>query len=368
MPNHRIVLTLAVAALVPLWALAQAPPQGPAPAPVAPAGPPTPAEQTIDAAITKLKALQTVRAEVRQDVDMLGQKFTVSGQYLKGPDYRVRLELQISGLPETEGRMLQISDGTVLWDYSQILGQEFYGRMEIQKVVERLNSPDFDDSIRTFYIQQQFGISGPQALLEGLRQSARFDVQEEGELDGKAVWILRGRWSDMAALGLGPMAPVPAYIPGIVSVWIGKEDGWPYQVLLQGKKRPDIAAERKIQLGPDGRPIGNITKQEEEPLSRFLLRYEEVELNPVLDDADFFFSVPSAAQSQVRDTTAERLAELDNVAKMLAAQKQMEAAKGAGGAPAGDLLKQGIQVTPSETPPPPGGPGSVPLPGTTPPG
>ena len=77
MPNHRIVLTLAVAVALPLLALAQAPPPG-----QVPPAPPTPAEQTLDAAIEKLKAITSVRADIRQDVDMLGQKFSVVGQYL----------------------------------------------------------------------------------------------------------------------------------------------------------------------------------------------------------------------------------------------------------------------------------------------
>jgi outer membrane lipoprotein-sorting protein len=361
MPNHRIVLTLAVAVALPLLALAQTPPPG-----QAPPAPPTPAELTLDAAIEKLKAITSVRADIRQDVDMLGQKFSVVGQYLKGADYRVRLQLTIEGLPDTEGQMLQVCDGKVLWDYSKILGQEYFSRMEVLKVLDRLNSPEFDETMRSYYVQQKFGLSGPQALLEGLRQSAKFDTQEEGDLDGKAVWILRGRWSDMSPLGLGPMAPIPSYVPSVISVWVGKEDGWPYQVVMQGKKRPDIAAERKIQLGPDGRPVGSIVKQDNEPLSRFSLRYENVELNPTLSATEFFFTVADSVAQNVRDTTSENLAELDNIAKFIATQKQMEAAK-SGGTPPGDLLKQGIDIpspeTPAPTPPP-----VTPVPGTPPPG
>src|SRR4051794_23183589 len=104
MPNNRLVWTLALALALPLWALAQAPAPTPAPAPAAapvpgsaPAAPvpapepPTEAEQALDAAIAKVKALKSVSAEITEAVDMLGQHFTVAGQYKRAGDYRILL-------------------------------------------------------------------------------------------------------------------------------------------------------------------------------------------------------------------------------------------------------------------------------------
>jgi outer membrane lipoprotein-sorting protein len=358
MPNHRFVPTLALAGLVPLLAWAQSPAQTPPPA--VPAATPeavaTEAELLLDAAIVKLKALQSVKADIHQEVDILDQKFAVDGEYLKAPDYQIRLRLAISGLAETKGEMEQICDGQVLWDYSNILDERYYSRLELKKVLDRLNSPEFDETVRAVFIQQQLGLAGPQALLEGLRQAATFEAKEEGEIEGKAVWILRGRWKDGESLGLGPMAPLPSYVPSLVYVWLGKEDGWPYQVILQGKAALDIGQKRKITLGPDGRPAGNVIRQDKQSPSRFLLKYTNVQLNPEIPEGAFAFRVPPGEEGRVIDSTEDRMAVLENASRVIIASKAEEAAK-SGAEPPPPVLDEGISIpTPAPAPPtnPPG--------------
>ncbi len=367
MPNHRFVPTLAVAALVPWLAWAQTPSATPPPAAETVA---TEAEKLIDEAIIRLKALPSVRADVRQEVDMLDQKFVVEGEFLKAPNYQVRLNLQIKGLPDTKGRMQQVSDGAVLWDYSDILDQRYYARMDLKRILDRLNSPEFEADVRAVFIQGQLGLSGPQTLLEGLRQAVTFDVKQEGVLDGVEVWILRGRWNDAAAQQLGlqlpPMAPIPSYVPSLATVWLGKADGWPYQVLLQGKKAPEIARERKIQLGPDGRPAGSIVREEQAP-SRFMLKYTNVQLNPEIPVGSFSFFVPPGDEANVVDATENLLGQLEMASRTIIAAKQQEAAKN-GVEPPPPTLNQSIPLpepgSPSASPGTP--PAPTPVPGTAP--
>src|SRR5690606_36009872 len=125
------------------------------------------------------------------------------------------------------GRMLQVSDGQELWDVSRILDQIYYYRLELPELLRRVQEEPFDEFHRNYFLQQRLSLSGPHWLLDGLRQSVRFDRRLEGEWSGRAVWILRGRWKDLTALGLGPMAAVPAYIPSVVEVQVDKETGWP---------------------------------------------------------------------------------------------------------------------------------------------
>src|SRR5206468_1631386 len=100
-------------------------------------------------------------------------------------------------------------------------------------------------------------------LLSGLRKALLFDQKAAGTLDGKPVWILRGRWKDYDGLS-GPGQPpipltstLPPYVPSIATVVIGQEDGWPYRVELVGRA-PSIMEQKRDDrpLGPDGRPIG----------------------------------------------------------------------------------------------------------------
>jgi hypothetical protein len=53
--------------------------------PEAPPQPPTEAEKLIDLAIKKVAGYSSVSADVVQNVDMIKQKFAVTGRYLKGP-------------------------------------------------------------------------------------------------------------------------------------------------------------------------------------------------------------------------------------------------------------------------------------------
>src|SRR5271157_4897219 len=180
---------------------APAPPPATGAAPAAAAGkpgeppqePPTEAERLIDLAIKKIAGVKSVSADMVQNIVMLKQKFDIKGRYLKGPDSRTYLKLTVSGLPDSNGTLLQVCDGETLWEYQQILESQNYRKLSIKPIFERLNSPDIDANTRD-QILHQMGFAGPDALLVGLRKSVRFDQKEEDTLDGKAMWVLRGTW------------------------------------------------------------------------------------------------------------------------------------------------------------------------------
>ncbi len=101
-------------------------------------------------AILKIAKLQSVSATIEQDVEMLNQKFKITGDYKKAPNHRIYSSLKISdGLPDSSGTFLQVCDGETLWDYELVLEQPFYRRLTIKPILERLNSPDLDREIRT---------------------------------------------------------------------------------------------------------------------------------------------------------------------------------------------------------------------------
>ena len=343
MPKNRIIPAVVLPLLVALFASAQEPappvaggaPAGPA-AEAAPPEPPTPAEELLDAAIKKVVALTSVSADIQQQAEMLGQRFDVKGRYLKAPNNRVYLRLAVSGLAKSTGTMLQVCDGETLWDFQQVLESQNYHTLKIAPILEKLKSPELDDALRE-QVMTQLGFSGPDALLVGLRKALRFDQKEEGTLDGKAVWILRGTWKDREGLigpdqqPLPPTASLPAYIPSLATVWIGKEDGWPYKVVLVGKV-PSMLQEDSRQLGADGRPKAT---QKVQP-SRIILTYSNVQLNATLKPEEFAFQAPPGVR--VDDNTEALLNALEQTLQARIAQKKQEAAK------AEPLLDQSIEV------------------------
>ncbi|QDV37909.1 LolA family protein [Tautonia plasticadhaerens] len=349
MSNLRIVLALLVAGTLPLSAPAQDPTQNPSLSPPPPAAePPTEAELTLDEAMEKLRALEKVQATIRQDVEMLGQNFSVEGQFSQEGRYRFSLDLQVVGLPQARGRMRQVSDGKVLWDVSQILDQTYYYQLGLTELLARIEGEPFEVFHRNYFIQQKLGLTGPHWLLDGLRQSVKFDRRLEGEWEGRPVWIVRGNWKDTNALGIGPMAQAPAYIPTVVEVQVDKETGWPYQVLLLGKKRAIVRGGGTPRVDPaTGRPAGAVLADEEPP-SRFLLTYSDVDFDPDFGPGEFAFRVPDTDRDRVQDRTPDLMAQLDQMARLIEAQK-LQDASAAGSA--GSILDEVIEVpTPDADP------------------
>jgi len=352
MPKNRIIPALGVSLLVPVLALAQAPAPkttpdlapgtpslftpgaplgglpGAAPAP-AKAEPATDAEKALDDAIKKVAALKSVAADFTQAVDLLGQHFELRGRYLKAPDYRIYLKLSVFGLGDTSGDMLQICDGSTLWDFQQILKTDrAYTRLDVAKILRKVDSPEFNADLRKQALQR-IGFTGPESLLVGLRNALRFYHKDADTVDGKAVWVLRGEWKDLASL-IGPMqqpmrpdAPLPPYIPSLAQVWIGQEDGWPYRVWLEGRQ-PSILEDVR-EVGYDGKKLGAKGNAKRVEVSKVLLNYTNVKLNSELDKNTFAFTAP--ADAPVMDGTDQFLISLEQASAAMQAEKRSAAAK-----------------------------------------
>lgn len=349
MSYHRSILTPVCLLVLPFVAPAQqaaAPQPNP---PTVPTAPPTEAELLIDRAVKKLQALNTVSADLLQTVDLLGQKFQVQGRYLKAPGNKFWLELKLQGLPGAKGTMLQVCDGVTLGDYTEVLDSASFRKFQIAKVLEKLNAPEVDAEMRDNAIAG-LGLSGPDTLLTGLRRAFVFDQKSEDTIDGKAVWVLRGKWKDYDGL-TGPgqprfseTLPLPSYVPALAALSLGKEDGWPYRLELSGKATTILVDDRP--RGPDGKPLGVKLPPRKEDPSKVVMVYSNVALNQPLPDENFAFTPPPNVQ--VFDGTEQILASLDaNLAARAEAKKAGASKDGEG------TLPQGIQVTPSPESPAP---------------
>ncbi len=92
---------------------------------------------------------------------------------------------------------------------------------------------------------------------------------------------------------------MPPYIPMDATLYLGKDDGWPYKLVLVGRK-PSILFETR-RIGPDGRPIGAKSSIEKITPSEITLTYQDVKLNAKLRLEEFAFQAPPTAN--VDDST-----------------------------------------------------------------
>ena len=344
MPIYRIIPALIPLVILTASAAAQTPAPAPTPAPAAakPTAPPTKAEVRLDEAIAKLKRLKSVSAELAQTVEMLGQKFRLTGKYLKAPGYRVYLILELSGLGDAAGTMLQVCDGTTLWDFNKVLGTPSVRKLVIAGILKKLDSSELDADIRARMIAQ-LGFAGPEALLVGLRKAMTFNQMAEGQLDGQAVWIIRGEWKDYEGLGtpgqvIPPTAQLPPYVPKLGVVYLSKETLWPLKIELQGQALSVMIDDRPTDTY--GHKIGPKAQARREPPSRIVLVYSNVELDAPIPASSFAFTPPQ--DIQVIDGTARMEAELEALIEDQKNRKNAEAAKAA--EKGTEPLPQGINV------------------------
>jgi hypothetical protein len=237
--------------------------------------------------------------------------------------------------------MLQICDGETLWEYQSILETKLYRKLSIKPIFERLHSPDMDATTRD-QILTQMGFAGPDVLLVGLRKSVRFDQKEEDTLDGKAMWVLRGTWRNRNGL-VGPdqrplpaTGPLPAFVPSLATLYLGKEDGWPYRLDLLGKV-PTILQQDTRRIGPDGRPVGSKGSMEKVDASEIRLVYSNVLLNVTVRPDEFAFQAPPNAN--VEDNTELLIKGLDQAIQVSVMKKKADAAR-----QEGPVLDQPIDI------------------------
>jgi hypothetical protein len=345
-----LALAVAAAAAQDQAAPSQPQPTSPGAAVAGPAGkaaelpqePPTEAERLIDLAIKKLAAVKSVSADLVLSVDMLKQKFDIKGRFLKAPNSRIYLRLTLSGLPDSTGTLVQVCDGDILWNYQQILDSRIYSKLRIKPIFERLNSADIEPKVRD-QVMTTMGFAGPEALLLGLRKTIKFDQKEEGELEKKPVWVLRGTWRSRNGLvgpdqrPLAPGGPLPAYVPSIATLYLGKDDGWPYKIVLVGKA-PTVLLDNRP-MGPDGRRVGRLGSIERVEPSSVTYTYSNVRINPEppIRPEEFAFQAPFDAQ--VDDSTEAIIKMLDQSIQFQAMQKRAEAAR-----QEGPVLDQAIDI------------------------
>jgi hypothetical protein len=332
----------------------------PEPAAAKPEEPPTPAERLIDEAIAKVTKLKSAAAKLVETVEMLNQHLTIRGEYRRAADYRVYLRLTVSGPPETGGSSLQICDGETFWDFQEILSNQTFRKLSIKPIVDRLGSPELDPKLKEQALREM-GLSGPETLLVGLRSLFRFETKKEETLDGKPVWVINGKWKTRQGL-MGPdsrpvpqIGLLPSYIPGLATLTIGKEDGWPYKLVIQGQ-RPSAVIDLKAhpemdtrKRGPDGRPIGSLSSIETVEPTKIIMEYSDVKLNAPINITEFVFQAPPAAS--VEDNTEMIVRQLDQAIRVQAEKKKSDAAK----------KDEGVLDQPLNVPvPPPAGPGANP--------
>ena len=93
------------------------------------------AKAVLQQARQRLLSHQSIKAKLVETVATSGRRFTVYGEYVQGrsDDLKLRLKFQVK-LGDTEGSMLEVCDGTVLWTQHKIGDETRIFRRDVRQI------------------------------------------------------------------------------------------------------------------------------------------------------------------------------------------------------------------------------------------
>jgi hypothetical protein len=260
-------------------------------------------DELLSWAILETERRNSLSALIRQEVDLFGRKAVGSGVYFQqrsGRELRFRMETRIQ-LGNESSSFLQICDGGHLWDYEKIDGEEKLKRIDLLRVRQGLE--ELDDTNPRAEAEWQFRLGGLPKLLRSLNTAFDFQSVDQTTLHQVRAWRLTGVWKPAKLALLLPdqveavqtgkpadLSKLAAHLPDHVVLFLGQEDGFPYQIEYRRKSQADGAR-------PDSSTIVRILFYEvnfDVPIATESFVYRPGDLEPADDTRAFLQSLTAA--------------------------------------------------------------------------
>ncbi len=248
----------------------------------------------------------TIQAQVVETVAIVDRSYKAEGRYLqrglKSNDWHMRLELAMK-VGDSEGSLLEVCDGDVLWTSTQIDAGRKPGRKDkkeqslvrrnVTQILEAARKHGEQAEARTI---AELGLGGIPGLLAAMEQDMTFTDMKEDTFREHPVVVIQGTWTDaFAARFQNPQqqpksALLPPFVPDSVRISIDRETGFPlrFQYL---KKLPG--------------------REKQRPMLTF--EFHDVAFNQPIDNSEFAYEAPSGLQPL--ELTKHYLDRLDAVPK-----------------------------------------------------
>lgn len=201
----------------------------------------------------------SIRARIVEQVTLADRSYRAEGRYLqlalKPGDWQMRMELAIK-VGESEGSLLEVCNGTVLWTLTQIDAggggkkkdpknrEVILTRRNVQQILDAARKTgDFSEQTESDLLTSM-GLGGLPALLTSLEQDMKLGSVKEETLRDRPVLVISGTWSEPVAARMrrpgtgGSPGLLPPTVPDQVRIYLDKETGFPYR-LLYLKKAPN---------------------------------------------------------------------------------------------------------------------------------
>jgi len=220
--------------------LSQAPTQ--TPPPVAPSTPASKADpkalETFHKVLDQFdpKKVGWLEMGLWEEVPCLPLRFQAEGDFLSGPDHRLRLNLK-TRLGGQEGTTSMVSDGVTMWTISATGGEpRTIAKLGLREVEEVLKTSS--KQLRQDIYQAQ-GFQGVLPLFEGIAPQMIFTKQETEHWQTHDVLKLTAVWNaDVSKAQAPPSNPWPQLMPRECRILVDAKTFWPYRLELWGPTAP----------------------------------------------------------------------------------------------------------------------------------
>lgn len=258
---------------------------------------PTPESETdkfLRETADKLDKIPYVSAEIIQTARLADRQIRSTGIYKKGPDYRLRLELDVD-MGEATGKRVHVCNGEIGYRYEKIINVETLQSVEVGEVAQMLETKELPPENKE-QLLSMLPYAKPGDMLRGYLRTLTFTEKKEGTLgkeNPRDVLIVEGNWKKEVLLSItGSEAPADLEdmgqnFPQFVRVYLDKETGWPLRTELF--RRDERAVYKPI----------------------FVLEFLKVTFAEKLPSTDFAYEIPKGVEPQ--DTTPSWISLLNSL-------------------------------------------------------
>ncbi|HTI49401.1 MAG TPA: hypothetical protein VL475_00565, partial [Planctomycetaceae bacterium] len=209
----------------------------------------------------RLLKFGSIQAKIVETVAIVDRSYKAEGSYLqtglKPNDWHMRLELSLK-VGDSEGALLEVCDGDVLWTSTQIeAGRKASQKGKKDQSLVRRNVTEILSAARKRGDQSEarliaeLGLGGLPGILAAMEQDMQFSGMKNDTLRDRPVVIIQGTWTEAFAARFqnpqqrGASALLPAFVPDSVWVYIDRESGFPHRIMYR-KKLPNRDAQRAM--------------------------------------------------------------------------------------------------------------------------
>lgn len=243
-----------------------------------------------------LAGFRTLKAKMVETAEFGPRRFKAEGIYLQGVDHRVRVDVEVS-IGENKGRLLQVSDGEVLWTIYDVGPQLRITRRDVNQILAATEGAE----ARATELAE-LGLGGLPALLTSIERSNDFQPTQTATIEGRKFYVLQGAWKPEVRQQFQAKAqslpvptteprPLPPHVPDLIRVYLDSETLFPYRIRYL----------KQIAAAPGAEPAPILT-----------LDFRDIVVNASLDPSEFRYTPP--AEAEVADITSFYLQKIRDAA------------------------------------------------------